>query len=360
MRYDDVQTQQPTLFTMDIGTSHQPTSTPIDVAQSHRPRGQHRVVPMSSLRISPHHPRRRDGEHLAQLAASIGASGMLQPPLVRPLAGRRVSYEVIVGARRVEAARQLGQTAIDVCITDVNDVDVLILALVDDLHHQHITAEDKMDAYVALVDILGTQAAVAERLGISKAEVCKVMRVARHPAARAAVCDDRIKLDHAYDILAAYPAHEVDDILARAAASGHTQQQSRARIKAIKGGEKGRGVDVTLTSLETNLTTAVARDRTATATTNPKMTVVSGRNGPPTHDKATGDVLLFADAMDVSTRADAQQQTVDADDLAVMRLYHDTDRADLADVWHALKADLVMIEACLHSGPGLITDNKAL
>jgi len=148
MRRNDPQTQQPTLFALDTVPGVRPASTPVNSTQRQRqrPHVKRRVVPTSSLRGSPLHPRRqRDGEHLEHLVESIGTHGMLQPPLVRPLAGQQALYEVIIGTRRVEAACRLGHGSIEVRIIEATDVDVLILALVDDLHHRHIAVADKMD-----------------------------------------------------------------------------------------------------------------------------------------------------------------------------------------------------------------------
>jgi len=316
----------------------------VTVTDQEHKHANYRVVRLDKLHDGPHHPRRRlDIHRLHELAGSVAAHGVLQAPVVRPMAGQSGHYEIIVGSRRIAACRRLGHRNIEVRIIDATDVDTLILALVDDLHHQHIAVEDKMDAYVALADILGSQAAVAERLCVSKTEICKCIRVARHSAARVAVCEGRISLDHAYEILASHRAHEADDVLAGVLASEQTHRQTRVLIKASKGGEEKRGD--TSTSPETSPRTALACPPTPSSANDPEVLVVSSRNDVSSHDNTVSEAPRCIDVSRLSVSTTEQQETVAADDLTILHLYRDTDNADLADVWRALRIDVAMIDA---------------
>ncbi len=349
------------------------------MAQGYVP-ANYRVVRMDKLHDSPHHPRRHLDIHLLhRLTDSVADHGMLQAPVVRPMMDHAGHYEIIVGSRRIAAGRRLGQSNIEVRIIDVTDVDALILALADDLHHRHIAIGDKMDAYITLADILGTQAAVADRLHVSKTEVCKCICVARHSAARTAVCEGRISLDHAYEILASHRAHEADDILAGVLASEQTHRQTRALIKTSKGGKGERGD--TSTSTKTSAVTALARPRTPSSTNDPevlvplagsfsacsarynvrddsskrllnvrnhfqrRVLVVSSRNDVSSHDNTVSEAPRCIDVSRLSVSTTEQQETVAADDLTILHLYRDTDNANLADVWRALRIDVAMIDA---------------
>ena len=100
------------------GTSETAPATAADV----------RRVPIASIRPNPFQPRREfRPDELAELEASLRASGLLQPISVRR---RGDAYELIAGERRVRAATNLGWTEIQAIVRDFDDRTMLVLALV--------------------------------------------------------------------------------------------------------------------------------------------------------------------------------------------------------------------------------------
>jgi len=86
-------------------------------------------VPIDALDPNPLQPRSAfDAERLSELAASLRASGMVQPILVRRQGSR---YQIIAGERRWRAAREAGLTAVPVVVREVPDERLLELALVE-------------------------------------------------------------------------------------------------------------------------------------------------------------------------------------------------------------------------------------
>ena len=104
-----------------------------------------REVLTSSVRPNPFQPRTQmDETALAELAASIEASGLLQPVVVRP---RNGSYELIAGERRWRAVERLGWTKIPVVVKDVDDQTLLTLALVENLQRNDLSPIDEAAGY---------------------------------------------------------------------------------------------------------------------------------------------------------------------------------------------------------------------
>ena len=103
-----------------------------------------RELPMASVRPNPFQPRTRmDEGPLDELVASIQASGLLQPVLVRPRDG---GFELIAGERRWRAATRLGWTKIPAVVKDVDDQTLLTLALIENLQRDDLSPIDEAAA----------------------------------------------------------------------------------------------------------------------------------------------------------------------------------------------------------------------
>ena len=99
-----------------------------------------RKLPVSKLRPGPVQPRRNFGdEQLQALVESIREKGVLQPLLVRHLAGDRDSYEIIAGERRWRAAQLAKIHEVPVVVMDIDDGEALEVALVENIQRQDLT-----------------------------------------------------------------------------------------------------------------------------------------------------------------------------------------------------------------------------
>jgi len=133
-------------------------------------------VALDQISAGRHQPRSTfDEARLAELAASIKSSGVLQPIIVRPLA---LGYEVVAGERRLRAARAAGLTEIPVIVRRYSDDEVLVLSLVENVQRQDLNPVDKAQAYRKLVAHLGaTHDEVARRLGLERSSVTNMIRL---------------------------------------------------------------------------------------------------------------------------------------------------------------------------------------
>jgi ParB family chromosome partitioning protein len=126
-------------------------------------------------------PRRRfEPEATAGLAESIRQQGLLQPVVVRPRPGG--GYELIAGERRWRAARDAGIESVPALVREADDRDSLLLALVENVAREQLSAVEEARAYAVLVDEFGlTLADLGARVGRSKSSVSNRLRLLELP-----------------------------------------------------------------------------------------------------------------------------------------------------------------------------------
>jgi ParB family chromosome partitioning protein len=136
-----------------------------------------RSLPLDLISPSPNQPRKAfDDEALQGLAESLSARGVLQPILVRPVAGG--TYELIAGERRWRAAKLAGLDAIPAIVRDREDADALELALIENMAREDLNVLEQARACAALVEELGlTREDVGRRVGRSRVAVSNLLRL---------------------------------------------------------------------------------------------------------------------------------------------------------------------------------------
>jgi ParB family chromosome partitioning protein len=142
--------------------------------------GRLRELPVESLVPNPQQPRRAfESQALEELAASIRASGILQPLVVRP---RGTQYEILVGERRWRAAQQAGLARVPAIIREASDAEALELALVENLLREDLNPLEAAEAYQRLLTEFGwTQEELGRRLGKDRSSVANALRLLRLP-----------------------------------------------------------------------------------------------------------------------------------------------------------------------------------
>jgi ParB family chromosome partitioning protein len=119
-------------------------------------------------------------QELAELAASLKQSGLLQPILVRRK-GDGI-YELISGERRWRAAREAGLETIQAVIRNCSDEESVILALVENLQREDLNPMEMARAYQRMVNEFGlTQDIIAQRVGRERSSIANIMRLLNLP-----------------------------------------------------------------------------------------------------------------------------------------------------------------------------------
>lgn len=170
-------------------------------------------APIEALRPNPAQPRTTiDPTRLAELAASLRQSGMVQPILVRRQGD---GYEIVAGERRWRAAQQAGLTTVPVVVRDIPDERLLEVALVENIQRQELSPIEEAHAYQRLQDDLNlTQEEVALRVGKERSTVANTLRLLRLPReVRELLGTGRLDAGHGRALLA---LDREDDLLALA------------------------------------------------------------------------------------------------------------------------------------------------
>ncbi len=160
-----------------------------------------------SLRISEIEPNRDqprkqfDEAALADLAASIGQHGVLQPLLVRPLPGG--GYQLVAGERRWRASRMAGLTEVPVVVREMTDLEASELALIENLQRQDLNPMEEALGYRTLMEQYGmTQEDAARAVNKSRPAVANALRLLNLPDELAEmVRDGRLSAGHARTLL---------------------------------------------------------------------------------------------------------------------------------------------------------------
>lgn len=140
-----------------------------------------RDVPVDLIDPNPRQPRRDfDEEALVALSESIRARGVLQPVVVRPLAGGR--YELVAGERRLRASKMAELEAIPAVVREADDWERLDLALAENMARVDLNPVEEARACAMLVDDLGlSKAEVGRRVGKSRVSVSNLIRLLELP-----------------------------------------------------------------------------------------------------------------------------------------------------------------------------------
>ena len=148
-------------------------------------------------------PRRQFKEaELDELSQSIKEQGVIQPLLVRPA---EHGYELIVGERRLRAARKANLIKVPVVMKDLSDAAILIISIVENIQRQNLNPIEEAHAYHRLMDEFDmTQEQVAQRVGKSRPAVANFLRLRQLPdQIKASILDETISMGHARALLGA-------------------------------------------------------------------------------------------------------------------------------------------------------------
>ncbi len=123
---------------------------------------------------------------LCELIASIGEKGIIEPLVLRQRGSR---YQIIAGERRYQAAIQAGLTELPGVIRDVDDTEMLEIALVENIQRKDLTAFEEAEAMHSLAQRCGyTHEDLARRLGKSRTSITESLTLQNMPADVRKVC----------------------------------------------------------------------------------------------------------------------------------------------------------------------------
>ena len=188
-----------------------------------------RPILVAEIRPNPYQPRRTfRADELAELEASLRATGLLQPVTVRPAATGH-GYELIAGERRLRAATNLGWTEIPGVVKTIDDQTLLTLALVENLQRADLDALEEAEGYQRLVAEFGlTQQHVADLVGKDRSTIASTLRLLALPASvRRMVQERELTAGHARALLAVGDEQTMAALAREAVANGWSVRADR-------------------------------------------------------------------------------------------------------------------------------------
>lgn len=159
-------------------------------------------LPIEQIVPNPNQPRTHFNEtELNELSESIREHGVLQPLLVRKKGSK---YEIIAGERRYQASKLADLTEVPVIIKDVDDQEMLALALIENLQRSDLNPLEEAKGYRQLIDASGmTQDALSRAVSKSRSAITNSLRLLDLPeAVQQMIFEGKLTAGHARAILA--------------------------------------------------------------------------------------------------------------------------------------------------------------
>jgi len=159
-------------------------------------------VDLAAIVPSPLQPRKDFArEALAELVESIRQHGIIQPLVVRNVAGK---HELIAGERRWRAAQEAGLAQVPIIVRTATDLEVLELSLIENLQRADLNPIEEAQAYARLSNEFGMrQEDIAQKVGRSRAAVANSMRLLDlHEQVQAWLIQGLLSVGHAKALLA--------------------------------------------------------------------------------------------------------------------------------------------------------------
>jgi ParB family transcriptional regulator, chromosome partitioning protein len=215
------------------------TAVAEEKAQPSVAEGTPREIALTDIERNPYQTRTHfDEEKLAELAASITATGVVQPILVRPLPNGR--FQLIAGERRWVASQKAGKTTIPAILRQVSDEQAMEITIVENLQRTDLNPMEQARAYERLSrDFKMTQEQMALRTGKDRASVANFMRLLRLPEqVQHKVEAGELSFGHARALLALENPETILSAAQKVTALSMSVRQTESYVQGILNPEK--------------------------------------------------------------------------------------------------------------------------
>lgn len=201
--------------------------------------GKPREIPLDAIDRNPFQTRTRfDEAALAELAASIASTGVVQPILVRPLPESR--FQLIVGERRFLASKKAGKQTIPAIVRQVSDQQAMEITIVENLQRADLNPMEQARAYERLMrEFKLTQEQMAQRTGKDRASVANFLRLLRlPPEVQAKVEAGELSFGHARTLLSLENPEAILKAAQKVVALSMSVRQTESYVQGLVNPEK--------------------------------------------------------------------------------------------------------------------------
>ncbi len=213
---------------------------------------------LDRLQAGRYQPRMRmDDAAMDVLAESVRTQGVMQPVLVRPIAGDGGRYEIIAGERRFRAAKLAGLDRVPVVVHDVDDRSAAAMALIENIQREDLNPLEEARGLQRLVDEFGlTHEAAAQAVGRSRSAASNLLRLLHlSEPVQKLLLEGQLEMGHARALLPLSGAKQVTaahEVIARGMSVREaerlvvreTAHASSPRSGARRGGKTKTSADV--------------------------------------------------------------------------------------------------------------------
>ena len=229
---------------LDALLSKPATETEVASTDDQPPRDGLRDIPVDLLQRGQYQPRvdmRQDT--LENLAHSIKAQGVVQPIVVRPVAGKgsEQRYEIVAGERRWRAAQLAGLDSVPAVVREIPDESAIAMALIENIQRENLNPLEEaraLDRLIREFDL--THGEAAEAVGRSRASVSNLLRLQELADKVKPLLEDRqLEMGHARALLGISDATQQYDAARQVVKKGLSVRETERLVKRmVEGGGK--------------------------------------------------------------------------------------------------------------------------
>lgn len=137
------------------------------------------MLPVAELRHHPKNPRLELGD-LSELAESIRARGVMQNLTVVPVGGEDEGYYVVIGNRRLDAAKMAGVTELPCVISDMDEKEQMSTMVLENMQRSDLTVYEQAMGFQQMLDLGMTEKEIGEKTGFSESTVRRRVKLCRY------------------------------------------------------------------------------------------------------------------------------------------------------------------------------------
>ena len=216
--------------------------TPATPAHDAKAAGRPLEIEISQIERNPYQTRTRfDEEALEELSRSVAATGVVQPVVVRRLAGDR--YQLIAGERRWLASQRAGKQTVPAIVREVSDEQAMEMTIVENLQRADLNPMEQARAYERLGrEFKLTQEQMAKRTGKDRASVANFLRLMKLPeAVQGRVESGELSFGHAKTLLALETAEQILAAAQKVTVLAMSVRQTESYVKGLLDPERKLG-----------------------------------------------------------------------------------------------------------------------
>src|SRR6266404_1758764 len=204
-------------------------------------------ISLREIRKNPFQPRKDfSPQALKELQDSLKSSGLLQPITVRRTREGREQYELVAGERRLRAASELGWATISAVVKEMDDRNLLALALVENLQRSDLNPVEEAEGYNQLITKFGhTQQTIASMVGRDRSTVANMLRILQLPdRVRQMIRDGLLSTGQARPLLALANEERIIELAREVVSKGLSARDVEQRVRTVPqkaaGSKRGR------------------------------------------------------------------------------------------------------------------------